>query len=116
MDTVPVVVADDLTPEQVKAYRLADNKTAEFAEWDADLLDMELDDLDDIDMSLFGFELSDGGGRKKTHIRGRYKSRNMKCRAKMSRLMIFAMTGSNRNWSRKSFRLLESLTKKGSFS
>lgn len=58
MDTVPVVVADDLTPEQIKAYRLADNKTAEFAEWDVDLLDMELDDLD-IDMSLFGFELDD---------------------------------------------------------
>ena len=58
MDTVPVVVADDLTPEQIKAYRLADNKTAEFAEWDADLLDMELDDLD-IDMSLFGFELDE---------------------------------------------------------
>lgn len=60
MKTVPVVVADDLTPEQIKAYRLADNKTAEFAEWDADLLDMELDDLDDIDMSLFGFELDEG--------------------------------------------------------
>ena len=58
METVPVVVADDLTPEQIKAYRLADNKTAEFAEWDADLLDMELDDLD-IDMSLFGFELDE---------------------------------------------------------
>lgn len=58
MDTVPVVVADDLTPEQIKAYRLADNKTAEFAEWDADLLDMELDDLD-IDMTLFGFELDE---------------------------------------------------------
>ena len=64
METVPVVVADDLTPEQIKAYRLADNKTAEFAEWDADLLDMELDDLDDIDMSLFGFELSDGGAKE----------------------------------------------------
>jgi site-specific DNA-methyltransferase (adenine-specific) len=33
---VPVIVADDLTPEQVKAFRLADNKTSEFAEWDMD--------------------------------------------------------------------------------
>lgn len=59
MKTVPVLVADDLTPEQAKAYRLADNKTNEFAEWDDDLLDLEMDDLSDIDMSLFGFELDE---------------------------------------------------------
>lgn len=52
---VPVLVADDMTEEQAKAYRLADNKTAEFAEWDFDLLNDELLNLD-MDMTLFGFE------------------------------------------------------------
>ena len=55
-DKAPCVVADDLTPEQVKAYRLADNKTAEIAEWDFDALEFELTDLEDeFDMSEFGF-------------------------------------------------------------
>lgn len=56
MKTVPVIVADDLTEEQIKAYRLADNKTSEAAEWDFDLLSDELDGIFDIDMELFGFE------------------------------------------------------------
>ena len=55
---VPVLVADDMTEEQAKAYRLADNKTAEFAEWDFDLLNDELLNLD-MDMTLFGFEDSE---------------------------------------------------------
>jgi DNA modification methylase len=53
---VPCIVADDLTEEQVKAYRLADNKVAEKAEWDFELLDLELDDLVDFDMTVFGFD------------------------------------------------------------
>lgn len=53
---VPVVYADNLTEEQVKAYRLADNKTSELAEWDADLLSEELLDLQDFDMGQFGFD------------------------------------------------------------
>lgn len=53
---VPVVVADNLTPDQVKAYRLADNKTAELADWNMDLLNDELDQIRDIDMSDFGFD------------------------------------------------------------
>lgn len=57
MDKVPVVVADKLTDEQVKAYRLADNKTGELTDWDDDLLNDELDDILDIDMSDFGFDL-----------------------------------------------------------
>lgn len=52
---VPCIVADDLTPEQVKAFRLADNKTAELSDWDLELLDFELDDIQ-LDMSVFGFE------------------------------------------------------------
>lgn len=51
---VPVCVADDLSPEKVKAYRLADNKTGELAGWDFSMLDMELAELD-IDLSEFGF-------------------------------------------------------------
>jgi site-specific DNA-methyltransferase (adenine-specific) len=53
---VPCIVADDLTDEQVKAFRLADNKVAEKAEWDFELLSDELDGLFDFDMTVFGFE------------------------------------------------------------
>ena len=60
LDVVPCVVADDLTEEQIKAYRLADNKVSELAEWDFDLLCEELDDVFDIDMSDFGF-IKDSG-------------------------------------------------------
>ena len=56
LDEVPCIVADDLTDEQIKAYRLADNKVAEKAEWDFELLGAELDDLFDFDMTVFGFE------------------------------------------------------------
>lgn len=55
MKKVPVLVADDLTDEQVKAYRLADNKTGEMAKWDFPLLNDELFDLCDVDMDAFGF-------------------------------------------------------------
>lgn len=53
---VPCIIADDLTEEQVKAFRLADNKVSEKAEWDFDLLNDELTDILDIDMDLLGFE------------------------------------------------------------
>lgn len=53
---IPCIYADDLTDEQIRAFRLADNKVAEIAEWDIDLLDTELDDILNIDMSDFGFE------------------------------------------------------------
>ena len=56
LNEVPVIVADDLTDEQVKAFRLADNKTAEIADWDFELLDLEINDVFDIDMGQFGFE------------------------------------------------------------
>ena len=55
-DTVPCLMADDLTEEQIKALRLADNKTNE-SDWDIDFLNIELDDITDIDMSQFGFDL-----------------------------------------------------------
>lgn len=56
LKTVPCVIADDLTEEQIKAFRLADNKVGELAEWDFDLLGEELDGIFDIDMSEFGFD------------------------------------------------------------
>lgn len=56
LETVPCICADDLTPEQVKAFRLADNKTAELAEWDPEKLLSELQNITDIDMTLFGFD------------------------------------------------------------
>lgn len=58
LDKIPCIIADDLTDEQIKAFRLADNKVSEFAEWDFDLLNSELDELKelDLDMSDFGFE------------------------------------------------------------
>ena len=64
METVPVIVADDLTPAQIQAFRIADNKTAEIADWDYDLLPIELAALQDqhFDLDLIGFssdELAD---------------------------------------------------------
>lgn len=56
LETVPCVVVDDLTPQQIKALRLADNKTNELADWDIGELDIELADLLDMDMGRFGFE------------------------------------------------------------
>jgi len=55
---VPVHVAVDLSPEQVKAYRLADNKTGELAEWDMDILPIELSELRDagFDMGVLAFD------------------------------------------------------------
>ena len=51
---VPCIIADDLTPEQVKAFRLVDNRTSEFASWNYDLLQQELESLD-VDLSDFEF-------------------------------------------------------------
>lgn len=56
MQEVPCIVADDLTEEQIKAFRLADNKVSEKAEWDFDLLSSELDELFDFDMAVLGFD------------------------------------------------------------
>ncbi len=56
---VPVIRANDLTPEQVKAFRIMDNKSSENAEWDMELLKTELNDLDEIEYDLenTGFDL-----------------------------------------------------------
>ena len=48
LEEIPCIVADDLTDKQIKAFRIADNKTSELAEWDMELLEIELEGLDDI--------------------------------------------------------------------
>lgn len=59
MDEVPCIVADDLNDGQIKAFRLADNKVSEFADWDMEMLEKELLDIKDIDIDFkmedFGF-------------------------------------------------------------
>ena len=52
---VPIIRADDLNEEQIKAFRIADNKVSEQSNWDYELLDLELDDILDLDMEEFGF-------------------------------------------------------------
>jgi len=61
LEKVPVHVATDLSPEQIKAYRIADNKTNEIADWDYELLPIELSELQemDFDLSLLGFDSSE---------------------------------------------------------
>ena len=53
---VPVIYASNLSEEKVNAYRLADNKTGELADWDVDMLNGELNDIINIDMEDFGFD------------------------------------------------------------
>ena len=57
LDKVPCIIADDLTEEQIKAFRLADNKVSEYATWDIDLLNEELEGILNIDMCNYGFEM-----------------------------------------------------------
>ena len=59
MKKVPCIVADDLTEEQVREFRLMDNKTSELAEWDFDEMKKELDEIKGIDMSDFGFMMEE---------------------------------------------------------
>lgn len=58
MAEVPVIRLDHMTDEERRAYALAHNKTAELSEWDFEMLDTELEDIFDIDMSQFGFDIS----------------------------------------------------------
>ena len=56
LEKVPCIKADDLTDQQIKAFRLADNKVSEIATWDMEKLNLELEEIEDIDMSDFGFD------------------------------------------------------------
>lgn len=60
INEIPCIIANDLTDAQIKAYRIADNKVADFAIWDNKLLLEELADLDNIGEDIFtGFEIGD---------------------------------------------------------
>lgn len=67
---VPVVIANDLTEDQIKAFRIADNKVAEQAEWDDALLDLEMLDID-LDMSEFGFDINELKEEKEKTVNGK---------------------------------------------
>ena len=56
MEKVPVIIAKDLTEEQVRAFRLADNRVASFSSWDEAKLKEEIADINNIDLSDFGFK------------------------------------------------------------
>jgi len=56
LDKVLCIVADDLNEDQIKAFRLADNKVGELATWDFNALAKEIAELDTIDVSQFGFD------------------------------------------------------------
>lgn len=70
LEKVPCIMADDLTDDQIRAFRIADNKVSEFSQWEDAMLDLELLELGTvIDMSQFGFpsiELEDEESKKKT--------------------------------------------------
>lgn len=75
--TVPCVIADDLTEDEIRAYRLADNKTAELAGWDFDKLDAELEQLAEMDMAAFGFnkkEDSDDAEKEREDLSDKVKA------------------------------------------
>ena len=55
---VPVIVADDLSEAQVKAFRIADNKVAEYSKWDYDLLNVELEQLEELEFDMSNFGMS----------------------------------------------------------
>ena len=58
LEKVPCLYADDLTDDQIKALRLADNKTGEIATWDFEKLDLEIEGIE-LDLEPFGFEFDD---------------------------------------------------------
>ena len=56
LEVVPCIIADDLNEKEIRAFRIADNKVAEFSDWDFDLLKIEIEDLLDFDM---GFDVDE---------------------------------------------------------
>lgn len=71
LEKVPCIIADDLTDDQIKAYRIADNKVAEYSDWDFDLLEIELEEID-YDMSEFGFDLEEEVEEEKKNLKDEF--------------------------------------------
>lgn len=65
MEELPVMFATDMTPEQIRAFRLLDNKASEYADWDIDLLRDEIAALDEFGLEEFGFDFA---GIEKTDV------------------------------------------------
>lgn len=61
LTTLPCIRADDLTPAQVKAFRLVDNKVGESSKWSSVLLGVEIDEISQVDLDSLGFENITGG-------------------------------------------------------
>lgn len=59
IDSSNIIVADDLTEEQIRAFRLVDNKVSELADWDYEKLEEELANINSIDMNIFDFDMSE---------------------------------------------------------
>lgn len=76
MEMVPVIRLEHLTDEQRRAYALAHNKTAELSGWDFEVLESELQDLADIDMSHFGFNQNTAEDAEEVH-EDEYEIENM---------------------------------------
>ena len=79
MEEVPCVIADDLTDEQIRAFRLVDNKTAELSKWNMAQLEQELKDLLDVDMEQFGFAAPAEPKKKETKIDEETSERMVMC-------------------------------------
>lgn len=75
MTSVPCIRLDHLTDEQRRAYTLAHNRTAELSGWDFDIQAAELAGIEDIDMTLFGFDPLEGEVREMITLRSRRRSR-----------------------------------------
>ena len=71
LEKVPCIIADDLTDDQIKAYRIADNKVAEYSDWDFDLLEIELEEIN-YDMSEFGFDLEEEEVEEKKNLKDEF--------------------------------------------
>lgn len=72
MKTVPCVFVEDISEEQRRAYILADNRLTELGEWDMDMVNIELEELNDLDfdVSVTGFELDVSNDEKSTGTDG----------------------------------------------
>ena len=78
LDTVPCILADDLSEEQVRAFRLVDNKTGELAGWDFSKLQSELAMIEGINMEDFGFLLAEIG-KFKEEVKAEHEAKRICC-------------------------------------
>ena len=79
MEAVPCIIADDLTEEQINAYRLADNKVHEYSEWDFEMLQSELDGITMIDMEKFLFLPTDKKEAKEAREKKSHNDKTIVC-------------------------------------